>query len=77
VLFIDAIHVKIREGQFVNRPVYVVVAVTVEGERTSWGLWVSDGGEGPSFGITCCDRDQEPGYPECVHRGLRRDDGFG
>ena len=31
VLFVDAINVKIRDGQVANRPVYVVMAVTTEG----------------------------------------------
>jgi transposase-like protein len=39
VLFIDCIHVKIRDGQVANRPIYVVLGVTVEGERdTPWNL---------------------------------------
>ena len=31
---------KIRDGQVANRPVYVVVGVTVEGTRDIVGLWV-------------------------------------
>jgi transposase-like protein len=49
VVFIDAIHVKIRDGKVVNRPVYTVVGVTVHGERDILGLWVGDGGEGPKY----------------------------
>lgn len=49
VVFIDAIHVKIRDGKVVNRPVYTVVGVTVNGERDILGLWVGDGGEGPKY----------------------------
>jgi putative transposase len=49
VIFIDAIVVKIRDGQVTNRPVYVVVGVTVNGERDILGLWVGDGGEGAKF----------------------------
>ena len=49
VLFIDAINVKIREGQVANRPIYVAVAVTVDGERDILGLWVGDGGEGAKY----------------------------
>jgi len=49
VLFIDAIHVKIRDGQVANRPIYVVVAVTVDGERDILGLWAGDGGEGAKY----------------------------
>jgi transposase-like protein len=49
VLFIDAIVVKVRDGQVVNRPVYVVIGVTVNGERDILGLWAGDGGEGAKF----------------------------
>jgi len=46
VIFIDAIHVKIRDGAVANRPVYVALAVTTEGRRDILGLWAGDGGEG-------------------------------
>ena len=49
VVFIDAIHVKLREGKVVNRPVYTVVSVTVDGERDILGLWVGDGSEGAKY----------------------------
>ena len=38
VVFIDAIVVKIGDGQVANRPIYVVVGVTVDGERDILGL---------------------------------------
>ncbi|GAA2360823.1 hypothetical protein GCM10010246_59230 [Streptomyces cuspidosporus] len=44
--FIDAIHVKIRDGAVANRPVYVALAVTTEGRREILGLWAGDGSEG-------------------------------
>jgi transposase-like protein len=46
VVFIDAIHVKIRGGQVTNRP--MAVGVTCAGERDILGLWAGDGGEGSS-----------------------------
>ncbi|MFI5688226.1 IS256 family transposase [Streptomyces sp. NPDC051636] len=46
VIFIDAIHVKIRDGAVANRPDYVALAVTTEGRRDILGLWAGDGGEG-------------------------------
>jgi transposase-like protein len=52
VLFIDAIVVKVRDGQVVNRPIYVVVGVTVNGERDILGLWAGDGGEGAKFWLS-------------------------
>ena len=38
VVFIDAIHVKVRDGQVANRPVYVAIGVTRSGERDILGL---------------------------------------
>jgi putative transposase len=49
VLFIDAIQVKIRDGQVANRPIYVALAVNVDGERDILGLWAGDGGEGAKY----------------------------
>jgi transposase-like protein len=49
VIFIDCIHVKIRDGQVANRPVYVALAVTAEGGRDILGLWAGDGGEGAKY----------------------------
>ncbi len=49
VIFVDAIYVKIREGQVANRPIYVAIGVTVEGVRDILGLWVGDGGEGAKY----------------------------
>jgi transposase-like protein len=46
VVFIDAIVVKIRDGQVANRPVYVAVGVNLDGKRDVLGLWVGNGGEG-------------------------------
>jgi putative transposase len=47
VLLIDAIVLKIRDGQVANRPVYVALGITVDGERDVLGLWVGPaGGEG-------------------------------
>jgi hypothetical protein len=39
MIFIDAIHVKVRDGQVTNRPIYVAIGVTVSGERDILGLW--------------------------------------
>ncbi len=49
VVFIDAIHVKVRDGQVANRPIYVALAVTTEGNRDILGLWAGDGGEGAKY----------------------------
>src|SRR5918912_3185161 len=49
VIFIDCIHVKIRDGQVANRPIYLALAVTCDGGRDILGLWAGDGGEGAKF----------------------------
>lgn len=39
VIFIDAMVVKVRDGQAADKPVYVVIGVTVDGERDMpWAL---------------------------------------
>jgi transposase-like protein len=52
VVFIDAIFVKVRDGQVTNRPIYVAIGVTCAGERDILGLWASDGGEGAKFWLS-------------------------
>jgi putative transposase len=50
VLFVDCIYMKIRDGQVANRPVYVVLGVTVDGGSDVLGLWIGDStGEGAKF----------------------------
>jgi putative transposase len=49
VIMVDAIHVKVRDGQVRNKPFYVVIGVTVNGERDILGIWAGDGGEGAKF----------------------------
>src|SRR5438105_8522468 len=52
VMFIDAIVVKVRDGQVVNRPFYLPIGVTVNGERDILGIWAGDGGEGAKFWLS-------------------------
>ena len=48
-IFIDAIHVKVRDGQVANRPVYAAIGVTADGRKDVLGLWMGTGGEGAKF----------------------------
>ena len=48
-VFIDAIVVKVRDGQVANRPVYAAIGVTLGGEKDVLGLWAGTGGEGAKF----------------------------
>jgi len=48
-VFIDAIVVKVRDGQVANRPVYAAIGVTLDGDKDVLGLWAGTGGEGAKF----------------------------
>nr|WP_238163176.1 IS256 family transposase [Kribbella capetownensis] len=45
-VFIDAIVVKVRDGQVANRPYYAAIGVTLAGERDVLGLWAGTAGSG-------------------------------
>src|SRR6516164_8493659 len=46
---IDAVMVKVRDGQVANRPIYAAIGVSLAGERDILGLWAGSGGEGAKF----------------------------
>ncbi len=48
-VFIDAIVVKVRDGQVANRPIYAAIGVTLAGDKDILGLWAGTGGEGAKF----------------------------
>ncbi len=48
-IFIDAIVVKVRDGQVANRPIYAAIGVSLDGEKDIVGLWAGTGGEGAKF----------------------------
>jgi putative transposase len=48
-IFVDAIVVKVRDGQVTNRPVYAAIGVSLDGEKDILGLWAGTGGEGAKF----------------------------
>ncbi|MGH7745621.1 MAG: IS256 family transposase [Candidatus Dormibacteria bacterium] len=48
-VFIDAIVVKVRDGQVANRPFYAAIGVTTDGRKDVLGLWAGSGGEGAKF----------------------------
>ncbi|WP_353509462.1 IS256 family transposase [Intrasporangium sp.] len=43
-VFIDAIYVKVRDGQVGNQPFYVAIGVDLQGHRDVLGLWAGQGG---------------------------------
>jgi len=65
VLFIDCIHVKIRDGQVGNRPMYVAIGVTVAGQRDIIGLWAGDGGESAKYWLQVLTEIKNRGVADC------------
>jgi transposase-like protein len=51
-IFIDAIVVKVRDGQVANRPLYAAIGVTVDGGKDVLGLWAGTGGESAKFWLS-------------------------
>jgi transposase-like protein len=51
-VFIDAIVVKVRDGQVANRPIYAAIGVSLAGEKDVLGLWAGTGGEGAKFWLS-------------------------
>jgi transposase-like protein len=41
-VFIDAIMVKIRDGQVRNRPVYAAIGVDLDGHKDILGMWAGE-----------------------------------
>src|SRR6266566_366787 len=48
-IFVDAVMVKVRDGQVANRPIYAAIGVTLAGDKDILGLWAGTGGEGAKF----------------------------
>jgi transposase-like protein len=43
-IFIDAIYVKVRDGQVANRPFYAAIGVDLAGHKDVLGIWAGTGG---------------------------------
>ena len=75
-VFIDAIMVKIRDGQVRNRPVYAAIGVDLDGHKDILGMWAGDGdGESAKFWMAVLTELRNRGVARCVLRGLRRAQG--
>lgn len=50
ILYLDAIVVKVRtDGRVTNRPVYIAMAVDLDGAKHVLGLWLGNGDEGAKY----------------------------
>lgn len=53
VVFLDALHLKIRQdGKVQTTAIYVVLGITIEGQRDILGHWVGNGSEGAHFWLS-------------------------
>jgi putative transposase len=53
MVLVDAIVIKVRDAQVANRPVYVAIGVSLDGERDVLGMWLGPtGGEGAKQWMT-------------------------
>jgi putative transposase len=64
-VFIDAVVVKIRDGQVANRPIYAAIGVSLAGERDILGLWAGQGGEGAKFWMAVLTDLKNRGIRDC------------
>ena len=72
-VFIDAINVKIRDGQVRNRPIYAAIGVDLDGHKDILGMWAGDGdGESAKFWLAVLTELRNRGVPGRVLRRLRR-----
>lgn len=52
-VFIDAIFVKVRDGQVGKKPIYAAIGVDLDGNKDILGLWAGDGaGESAKFWLS-------------------------
>ena len=71
-VFVDAIVVKVRDGQVANRPIYAAIGVSLDGRRDVLGLWAGTGGEGAKFWMSVLTDISQSRHSGCVLPGLRR-----
>ena len=71
-IFIDAIVVKVRDGQVGNRPIYAAIGVSLAGEKDVLGLWAGTGGEGAKFWLAVLTDLKNRGVNDVFFPGLRR-----
>lgn len=65
ILFLDAIHLKLRrDGKIENVAVYIVLAVDTDGYKDVLGMWVGDGGEGANFWLNVLTELQQRGVED-------------
>lgn len=67
VMYLDAIVVKIRtDGKVVKRPLYVALAINLDGEKQVLGIELGDGSEGAKFWLSFCTNLKNRGVDDVI-----------
>jgi putative transposase len=65
ILYVDCLVVKVRENQrVINKAVYLVLGVTMEGQKELLGMWMSEN-EGAKFWLSVFTELQNRGMKDC------------
>jgi transposase-like protein len=65
-VFIDAVHVKVRDGQVGNRPFYAAIGVDLAGRRDVLGIWAgAGGGESAKYWMSVLNEIKNRGVRDC------------
>lgn len=68
-VFIDAIHVKIRDGQVGPRPIYAAIGVDLAGHRDVLGMWAGEGdGESAKYWLAVLTELKNRGVADILNR---------
>src|SRR5258706_7375156 len=70
-VFIDAIVVKVRDGQVANRPIYAAICVTLDVDKDVLGLWAGTGGEGAKVWMSVLSDLRNRGVKDVFFPGCR------
>lgn len=67
IVYLDCIHIKLRrEGKVFATPVYVCLALDLEGKKDVLGLWIGDEGEGANFWLSVITDLQQRGVKDIL-----------
>jgi transposase-like protein len=65
IIYVDCLVIKVRENQrILNKAVYLVLAVTLEGQKELLGMWISEN-EGAKFWLSVCTELRNRGMKDC------------
>ena len=55
IMYMDAIVIKVlTDGRVTNRPCYLALGITLDGEKDVLGMWLGDGSEGTKYWLGVC-----------------------